>query len=378
MAENDSGQDKTEDPSEKRLRDAREKGQIPRSRELNTVVMLFASVAGFAAFGGVMSHDISAIISQNLTLDRRQVFDKSAVTEALAVNTMAVLEMLAPFFLLMFIAVFIGPLVMGGLSFSMKALAPKMSKLNPGAGFKRMFGLQGLVELIKALFKFSLIGGVAVLLLSSMTERFVRLGQGDLESALAEGMWLMTLVFVVLCSSLLLIVIFDVPYQKWTHTKKLRMTRQEVKEEHKEANGNPQLKSRIRQVQMQMANRRMLSSVPDADVVIVNPTHYSVALAYGPDGGSAPRVLAKGVDHMALKIREIAAEHKVPVFEAPPLARALYYHTDVDQEIPEGLYLAVARVLAYIFRMRDEARGTAPPMDKPVDLPVPEDLRRDD
>ena len=378
MAENDSAQEKTEEPSEKRLREAREKGQIPRSRELNTVIMLLASVAGFAAFGEMMSRDFSQIIAQNLVLDRQQAFDKAALTEALSINTVAVLEMLAPFFALMFIAVFIGPLFMGGLSFSMKALAPKFSKLNPASGFKRMFGLQGLVELLKALLKFILIGSVAVLLIQSLTERYLRLGQASLEAGLQEGMWLLTLVFVVLSATLIIVALIDVPYQKWSHIKKLRMTRQEVKEEHKESNGNPQLKSRIRQAQMEVANRRMLTAVPDADVVIVNPTHYSVALAYNRDGGGAPKVLAKGVDHMALKIREIAKENNIALFEAPPLARALYYHTDVDQEIPEGLYLAVARVLAYIFRMRDEAKGNAPPMDKPVDLPVPEDLRRDD
>ncbi|HBR96110.1 MAG TPA: flagellar biosynthesis protein FlhB [Gammaproteobacteria bacterium] len=374
MAEQDTGQDRTEQPTEKRLREARGKGQIPRSRELNTVIMLLASVAAMMAFGDTMAEQMRLLIAHDLRLDRHQVFDKSAVLEALGLNVLSALKLLAPFFLVTFIAVFIGPAVMGGISFSAKALAPKFSKLNPMSGFKRMFGLQGLVELLKALAKFFLIGGVAYVLVEMLVDRFLTLGQASLLEGVASGMDLLSTVFLVLSVALILVAAVDVPYQKWSHIRKLRMTKQEIKEENKETNGNPELKSRIRSAQMEVANRKMLVAVPDADVIIVNPTHFSVALKYDQTGSGAPVLVAKGVDHMALKIREIAKEHDVPIYRAPPLARALYQHTELNREIPEGLYLAVAQVLAYIYQLKQHAQGEMLRPQEPQDLPVPEEF----
>ncbi|MCB1754147.1 MAG: flagellar type III secretion system protein FlhB [Gammaproteobacteria bacterium] len=376
MAEQNTGQERTEQPTEKRLRDARAKGQIPRSRELNTVVMLLASVAGLMIFGESMSHSMRELVSLDLSLDRNQVFDKSAIIMALQTNVIASLKMLMPFFVLMMIAVFAGPLMMGGWSFSAKSMAPKFSKLNPASGFKRMFGIQGLIELLKALLKFSLIGVSAVILLQSLSERYLTLGQTPLLSGVASGMDLLGQVYLILSLTLLLVAGVDIPYQKWNHMRKLKMTRQEIKEENKESNGNPELKSRIRSMQFQMSNRRMMQEVPTADVVIVNPTHFSVALRYEHLQGAAPKVVAKGVDHMALKIREIANQHDVPLFEAPPLARALYHHCELDREIPEELYMAVAQVLAYIYQLKQQAAGRGQTPQKPVDLPVPDEFLR--
>lgn len=378
MAENDTGQDRTEEPSEKKLRDARAKGQIPRSRELNTVIMLLASTAGLMAFGENIAGDLRSLIAYDLYLDRDQAFDKSAVVEALQINAMSALKLLTPFFIVTLIAVFIGPLMMGGLSFSAKAMSPKFSKLNPLSGFKRMFGLQGLVELLKALAKFLLIGISAYVLIGSLSERYLTLGQAPLASGLASGMELLATVLLVLSLSLALVAGIDVPYQKWSHTRKLRMTKQEVKEENKESQGNPELKAKIRSTQMEVANRKMLTEVPDADVVIVNPTHFSVALKYDQESGAAPVLVAKGVDFMALKIREIANEHDVPIFEAPPLARALYHHTELNQEIPEGLYLAVAQVLAYLFQLRQQVAGTKGRPERPNELQVPDEFLRNE
>ena len=375
MAENDTAQERTEQPTEKRLREARSKGQIPRSRELNTVVMLLASTVAIFVLGESISENMLELVAFDLQLDRNQAFSKAAVLAALQNNVLAALKLLAPFFVLMLFAVFVGPLIMGGWLFSAKALSPKFSKLNPASGFKRMFGLQGLVELCKALAKFFLIGITAYILLGVLSDRFLTLGNTPLRPGLESGMDLLALVFLVLSLSLALVAGVDVPYQKWNHKRKLRMTRQEIKEENKETSGNPELKSRIRSVQMEIAGRRMLIAVPDADVVIVNPTHFSVALRYDQAQGAAPVVVAKGVDHMALKIREIATRHEVPIFEAPPLARALYHHTEVDQEIPEGLYLAVAQVLAYIYQLKQQATGNIHSPEIPTDISVPDEFR---
>lgn len=372
MAEQNSGQERTEQPTEKRLKESREKGQVPRSRELNTMVVMLASALGLFVFGGSMGEKLMHLISMDLQLDRRQLFDKGAIIEALATNVLGALIMLAPFLMLMMVAAFIGPLIMGGWSFSTKAFMPKLDKLNPLKGMKRVFGVQGLVELLKALAKFLLLGSTALLLLHMLSERYITLGQAPLLQGIQSGMQLILLVFLVLALTLGLVAAADVPYQKWTHMKKLRMTVQEVKQESKETEGNPEVRGKVRSLQQQMAQRRMLQEVPDADVIIVNPTHFSVALRYDEVNQQAPRVVAKGVDFLALKIREIANANNVPVFSAPPLARALYHHTEIDQEIPAELYLAIAQILAYVYQLENSIRGQGQAPEKPTDLQVPE------
>ncbi len=375
MSEQNSGQERTEQPTEKRLKESREKGQVPRSRELNTMVVMLASALGLFALGGSIGENLMRLIRLDLRLDRQQAFDKAAIFEALAANATDALMLLAPFLVLMVLASFVGPLVMGGWSFSTRALMPKLDKLNPLNGIKRMFGLQGLVELLKALVKFLLLGAVALLLLHLLSEQYIVLGQAPVLQGIQAGVQLILLVFLVLALTLGLIAGVDVPYQKWNHMRKLRMTVQEVKQESKETEGNPEVRGKIRSLQQEMAQRRMLQDVPNADVVIVNPTHFSVALRYDERNQSAPRVVAKGVDFLALKVREIAAANDVPVFSAPPLARALYHHTEIDQEIPGELYLAVAQVLAYVYQLKTGAGGRGKPPVKPTDLPVPEKFR---
>lgn len=374
MSQQDSGQERTEQPTEKRLKESREKGQVPRSRELNTMVGMLASVLGLFAFGGYMGEKLMKLIRMDLQLDHRQVFDKAAIIDTLAVSTFAALKLLAPFFLLMMIAAFIGPLLMSGWSFSAKALMPKLDKLNPLKGLKRVFGVQGLVELLKALAKFLLLGSVALLFLQMFSERYIILGQAPVLQGIQSGMSLILQVFLVLALTLGLVAVADVPYQKWTHIKKLRMTVQEVKQESKETEGNPEVRGKVRSLQQQMSQRRMLQEVPDADVIIVNPTHFSVALRYDDRNQQAPRVVAKGVDFLALKVREIATANNVPIFSAPLLARALYHHTEIDQEIPGELYLAVAQILAYVYQLENSIRGQGQAPDRPTDLPVPEEF----
>lgn len=375
MSGQDSGQERTEQPTEKRLKESRDKGEVPRSRELNTMVVMLASALGLFALGGSMGGKLTRLISMDLHLDRQQAFDKAAIFEALSVNVTGALIMLAPFLVVMMLSVFIGPLFMGGWSFSTKAMAPKFSKLNPLKGFKRLFGVQGLVELLKALAKFLLLGSAALLLLAMLSERYITLGQAPLQQGIQGGMQLILLVFLVLALTLGLVAAIDVPYQKWTHMKKLRMTVQEVKQESKETEGNPEVRGKIRSLQQEMAQRRMLQEVPDADVIIVNPTHFSVALRYDELKQHAPRVVAKGVDFLALKIREIATAHDVPIFTAPPLSRALYHHTEIDQEIPGELYMAVAQILAYVYQVQNNVRGQGNAPVMPTDLPVPEEFK---
>lgn len=372
MAEQNSGQERTEQPTEKRLKDSREKGQVPRSRELNTMVVMLASAVGLFVFGGSMGEKLMRLVSMDLQLDRRQLFDKAAIAEALAANVVGALIMLAPFLMLMMVAAFIGPLIMSGWTFSSKAFMPKLDKLNPLKGMKRVFGVQGLVELLKALAKFLLLGSAALLLLHMLSERYITLGQAPLLQGIQSGMQLILLVFLVLALTLGLVAVADVPFQKWSHMKKLRMTVQEVKQESKETEGNPEVRAKVRSLQQQMAQRRMLQEVPDADVIIVNPTHFSVALRYDEVNQQAPRVVAKGVDFLALKVREIATANNVPIFSAPPLARALYHHTEIDQEIPAELYLAIAQILAYVYQLENSLRGQGQAPEKPTDLQVPE------
>lgn len=373
MAEN-TGQERTEQPTQKRLKESRDKGQVPRSRELNTMIMMVASALGMLALGGLMGENLTQLLTYDLHLDRQQMFHKGAIMEAFQVNVMGALKVLAPFLALMMLAAFMGPLLMGGWSFSGKAMAPKLSKLNPLKGLKRVFGIQGLVELLKALGKFLVLGTSAAILLGTLTERYTVLGQLPPMEGIQQGLQLIALVFLVLAVSLGLIAALDVPFQQWDHIRKLKMTRQEVKEETKETEGNPEVRGRIRRVQQELAQRRMLQDVPKADVVIVNPTHFSVALRYDEANEQAPRVLAKGADYLALKIREIAAAHDIPVYSAPPLARSLYHHAEIDEEIPAELYMAVAQILAYIYQVKQHKAGTHYPV-QPDELPIPEAFR---
>jgi flagellar biosynthetic protein FlhB len=272
----------------------------------------------------------------------------------------------------LFAAALIGPAALGGWLFSAKALAPKASRINPLSGIKRMFSAQSMVELVKGVCKVTVLGGAGILILDYLTPNFLDMREQATDVSVYHAVKLLAWVSFALSATTILIVIIDVPYQLWDHAKKLKMTLQEVKDEMKDSEGKPEVKGRIRQLQQEMANRRMMEAVPQADVVITNPTHFSVALQYDPAKPGAPVVIAKGVDFMAIKIREIAAAHDVIMLEAPPLARAVYYTTEVDGEIPDGLYLSVAQVLAYVFQLKSYKPGKnskKPRAPKGYDIP---------
>jgi len=350
--ESDSGQEKTEQPTAKKLRDAKQKGQVPRSKELNSMTIMVFGALGLLFMGSHMIEHISIFMQEGFTISRADVYSRQAVFEKFGIAAYEALTAIGPFMFLMTVIAIFTPLAIGGWSFSVESMAFKADRISPIAGFKRMFSAKGLMELIKAVAKFLVVSSVAVVFLWSKADEFLGLGSQSLTLALQHGAWLLGQSFLVVSSTLIVIAAIDVPFQLWDHSQKLKMTLQEVRDELKDTEGKPEVRSKVRQVQQEMAQRRMMEAVPDADVIITNPTHYAVALKYDHDSMAAPVVLAMGKDLIALKIREIAEYHDIEIFEAPPLARALYANSKLDQEIPAHLYFAVAQILAFVFQLR--------------------------
>ena len=363
MADDTQDQEKTEPATPRRLEQAREEGQVPRSRELATFLLLFAGVGGLWVMSGPLFGQLGLVMEQSFLFERRQALDTGPMlghAADLGVRTVVV--------------ALVAPMLTGGWSMSAKALQPKFSKLNPIAGLKRMFSSQALAELAKALAKSILVGGVAVFFLLRHKGEFMALMEQPLRLAMTNALTLAASASGLMVLTLLVAVLIDVPYQLWSHAKKLRMSKEEIKREHKESEGDPQLKARIRSQQQSVARQRMMSKVPEADVIVTNPSHFAVALRYQEGLMSAPRVVAKGADQVAARIRALGEEHRVPLLEAPPLARALYRHVDLDQEIPAALYTAVAEVLVWAFRLKSaRGSGEASP-EPPRDLSVPDEL----
>ncbi|WP_282109908.1 flagellar biosynthesis protein FlhB [Shewanella algicola] len=376
MAENDSSQERTEEPTSKRLEQAREKGQVARSKELGTAAVLLAASVGFAMTGPSIAISLYTMMKQIFTMERDQIFDTNSMFRVWGVVGNELAWPLISFIALLALVSFIGNVALGGMSFSVKAFMPKGSKLNPMNGFKRMFGTQALVELAKGIAKFSVVALSAYFLLRFYFFDILTLSSDHLPGNVYHALELLVWMFILLCSSMLLIVVIDVPFQIWNHNKQLKMTKQEVKDEYKDTEGKPEVKGRIRQMQHEMAQRRMMTEVPNADVIVVNPEHYAVAVKYDVTRSSAPFLVAKGVDDVAFKIREIAREHNVAIVSAPPLARAIYHTTKIDQQVPEGLFTAVAQVLAYVFQLRQYQKGKGRrPKSIPINQPIPDDLK---
>jgi flagellar biosynthetic protein FlhB len=353
MAEEaEQGGERTEDPSQRRLQEARERGQVPRSRELMTFAAMIGGSVALAATSSESAAKMSQLMRRFMSIDAHQLDDTQSMFTALREASMLALSALLPIFGALVAIVVLAGIAIGGWNFSPAALTPDFTRMSPLSGFKRLFGLRGASELGKALLKCGMVGGVATGIVASLFPQVLALGHMSASTAIGRGAGLMSVAFVWLCASLALVAAVDVPLQLFQFKRALRMTRQELRDEAKESDGRPETKQRIRRLQQTIARRRMMHKVPDADVVIVNPTHFAVALKYDPQNMRAPRVLAKGVDLVAQNIRRIAEEHRVPVFESPKLARALYRSADLDQEIPAGLYLAVAQVLSYVFRIR--------------------------
>ena len=376
MAESD-GQERTEDPTGRRLSQAREKGQIPRSREMGTAVVLLSGVLGLMMVGPSLGRAMLAIWRVNFSFEREGIFDPQTMGRALVAAIAELMTPLLSLFAVVLLASILGNMLIGGINFSTEAMMPKFSKLNPASGLKRMFGVQSLIELVKSIGKVLFIALMAWLLFKANLEHILDLGQKQVAFAISDSLDSLLWIGLLLCCALLPIVLIDVPFQIWNHSRQLKMTKQEVKDEFKDSEGKPEVKGKIRQLQYEMANRRMMAEVPKADVVVTNPTHYSVALKYDKSKpGSSPVVVAKGIDDIAMKIREIAREYKVPMVASPALTRALYHTTKLDQEIPEGLFVAVAQVLAYVYQLQAYRKGKGEaPRRLPPELPIPDDLK---
>lgn len=373
MAEN-SDLEKTEQATPKRLEKARKDGDVPRSRELGTVMLLIAAGLGIMMMGDHLNSAIKTTLKSGLSFNRATAFDQAYLITNMSESVYDLLIAFAPFAILL-VAVAIGsPAFIGGWLFSAKALAPKFSKLNPIKGVTKLVSKNSGVELVKSILKAILVGSVSYIVIASDIDPILGLSAMPVKTSIGEVSNLMQTGFLSIASALIIIAAIDVPYQLYQHAHKLKMTKEEVRQEMKELEGNPEIKARIRQQQREMAKRRMMSEIPNADVVVTNPTHYAVAIKYKEDDMGAPVVVAKGADVLALKIREIAAEHKIMTLESPKLARALFAHAELESEIPEALYSAVAEILAYVFQMRmfNDHGGLQP--EVPTTLPVPEEL----
>lgn len=361
----ESAQDKTEDPTAQRLKKAREDGQVARSTELPAAVIVIGAFLLLLMTGGWLITRLSKVFAQGFVFDRQLIEKPLLLPAHFGEQLLAAFVLVMPIIVFTLVAAIVASGVTGGYLFSLKAVMPKGSKLNPISGFKRIFGTHALVELGKAILKFSLVAGVLWWSLLANMDALVRIGQMGLEPALdaAGKMIMQSGLWVAL--SLAVIAMIDVPWQKYSFTKSMRMSKQEVKDEFKQMEGSPEVKAQIRRRQREMANARMMDRVKDADVVITNPEHFAVALEYDPTGDGAPIMVAKGSDHMAALIRAEAKTHGIHLFEAAPLARAIYYTTDLEKQVPEDLYHAVAQVIAYVFSL-EAASPMNPARPKPT------------
>jgi flagellar biosynthetic protein FlhB len=361
----DSDQEKTEQPTPKRLQDARDKGQIARSRELGTAAVMVAGSAVLLLGGGPLAAGMGRLLQGGLTLSRSELTNPAAMAPALGHAVVQSLLIAAPVLLAVLAASIVAPLALGGWIFSAQALAPKFDRLNPVTGLGRIFGMQGLSELVKALLKLVVVGAIAAAAGWWLMQDMLALGSMAPAAGIARAAYLLALALLLMSAGLIVVAAVDAPFQWWQHHRQLKMTREEIRQEFKESDGSPEVKSKVRELQRKYSKRRMMQDVPRADVVVTNPTHYAVALKYDARRMRAPRVLAKGRDLVALEIRRLAEASRVPVFEAPPLARVLHGSTEIGREIPAGLYLAVAQVLSYVYQVQQLSPTLAARLRRP-------------
>ena len=366
MAEHESGQERTESATPKRREEARRQGQVPRSRDLNSAAVTLLSAAAISIFGYRAVTQLSAMMRGGLSLRFGSEMDPAQMFSTLGGASISAFMAVLPILATGFVAAILAPMSLSGWNFSTEALMPQFSRLDPIAGFGRMFAVTSWIELAKSMLKFGLVAMVAVMLLKKDAQAMMALSQQALPVAMQQAASLCSNALITLSCSMLIIAGIDVPIQLWQHSKQLKMSRQEIREEHKESEGSPEVKGKIRKLQQDAAKHRMMEQVPKADVVVTNPTHFAVALRYDEDRNRAPIVVAKGTDLIAARIRELASEHKIPLFEAPPLARVLYRTVDLNQEIPSTLYAAVAQVLTYIYQLRAFNKGLVNMPQRPV------------
>ncbi|MBW8072576.1 MAG: flagellar type III secretion system protein FlhB [Ferrovum sp.] len=372
--DNESDLEKTEQPSQRRLDQAHEEGQVARSRELSTFMALLAGGGGLWFMGEHLRQSLLRLVRQGLSFDAGVATDPVRMMERFSWLSLETVEVFLPFLGLLLVTAIFSPLLLNGWLFSFKPLQPNFSRLDPLAGIGRMFSAQGGVELGKSIAKAGVVGGAGVWAVWHYLDQTLMLPALSLPSATLQMGTLVGNSFLAMLAGMMLVAAVDVPFQLWEHNRRLRMTKDEIRQESKETEGDPQIKGKIRTLQRERARRRMMAQIPTADVVVTNPTHYAVVLRYQEGVMRAPIVVAKGVHLVAERIRSVAATHRIPVVEAPALARALYAHTELEHPVPEALYLAVAEILAYAYqlqRQRKEGGGVPHP---PQNLPVPVEL----
>jgi flagellar biosynthetic protein FlhB len=371
MSENDS-QERTESPTPKRLEDARKKGQVPRSIDLGAAAVTLAATGALFMFGASAAEGLMRMLVDGLQVRGSELAQDDVMLRQLGDSGSLALLAIVPLFAAMFVAAVASPALIGGWTFSSEALSFKPERLDPVRGIGRMFSVRSVVELLKSIAKFALIAGIAVLVIRSQLAEIGALATQSVGPAIVEAGRITLYALLSMAAGLGIIAAIDAPFQLWQHTKELRMSMQEIREEMKESEGSPETRSRIRQMQQTLARRRMLQDVPKANVVITNPTHYAVALRYDEKQDLAPVVLAKGSDEIAARIREIAREHGVPMVSAPPLARAIFRHVDIGRQIPHALFVAVAQVLTYVWQLKVARRQGQPPPPPPAVDPAVE------
>jgi flagellar biosynthetic protein FlhB len=373
----DDSYEKTEEPTPKKLEDAREKGQVARSKELSTALVLVSSAIAFFFVGSYIAKAMFVVMKRSFTLSRDETYDTVHMFQILEMSVSEASLPVLMFMIISMIGGIYGCIALGGYNFSWKSAGPKANRLSPLEGFKRMFGVNALVELIKGVAKVVVIGFMAYMALYIFRDEALHLDMELYPLNLFHALNIIEWAFLLLCCGMIPIALIDVPYQSFKHNKEMKMTLQEVKDERKNSEGDPQVKGRIRRLQYQASANRMMQAVPEADVIVTNPTHFSVAIKYEQNGDRAPVMVAKGADELAMHIRKIANAHDIPIIESPMLARAIFYSTEADNEIPAKLFMAVAQVLAYVYQMKAYRKGKATrPKALKKNLPIPPELRR--
>jgi flagellar biosynthetic protein FlhB len=375
--EHDDSQERTEEATEKRRRESKEKGSVSRSKDLNTTILLVGGVSCLIMF--------SEYISKNAILIMKSPFEFTKLSEEINNDLMFQILiyglskgalLLLPLFIFVLLGGIIGSVLVGGWICSFQNAAPKLERINPLKGLKKIFSLKSLVELFKSALKFVLVFSVSFFVFAAFSEKLIALNFVDTNIAISSGLWVLLYSVFIVCASLIVISAIDVPFQIWEHTKQIKMTKQEVKDEMKDTEGSPELKARIAKMQREQARRRMMEKIPEADVVITNPDHFAVALKYDESNMQAPILVAKGADLVAEKIKEIASDNEIPIVSIPPLARSVFYFTELNDEIPADLYIAVAQVLAYVYQLDLYKRGKAKRPNSPKNVPIPDGFKR--
>lgn len=371
----EDAQERTEEATPKRKQELKSKGQTVRSKELLTMLNLFGAGFGLIVAGHYMVGKMQFLTTTLYTLEKEAFFDHNMLYQVCEFTMHQLVWMLLPFLFIVFVAILLGPTLLGGWVFSKEQITPKLERLDPIKGIMKILSVKGLVELIKSILKIILVTGFCAILMWLLFDDFMRLAQLPLFDAMTQSLYWVLALFLAVSSATIVIAVIDVPFQMYDHAKQSKMTKQQVKDEYKETEGRPEVKSKIKSLQRQFARNRMMDAVPEADVIITNPTHFAVALKYN-EGMAAPKLVAKGMDLIAERIKEKGAEANVPIVSIPPLARAIYFSTELEDEIPHGLYKAVAKVLAYIYQLRQYKRGKQPKPRLPEDVEIPEELQR--